>query len=266
MREFDFIEWIRRQGGLDPSVVPVGPGDDCAVVKVGGEELLVTTDQVVDGVHVSLAEHGPEPVGRKAAARAISDIAAMAGVPVGMVASVAAPPGLSRADAEAIYRGLRSAGDPLGCPLVGGDVAAWSGEAERLQMTVTVFGRADGVGPILRAGAAPGDAICVTGAFGGAWRSERHLTFIPRVTEARILAGRYDVRAMIDVSDGLAADLGRILEASDVGAEIEAACVPLSEPAAAALRNDPGLLEVILTGGDDYELLFTVASGGESRV
>ena len=141
MRELDFIDWIRKQGSFDPGVIEVGPGDDCAVLKVGGERLLITTDQVLDGVHFSLVDHGPQGAGRKAAARALSDIAAMAGLPVAMVATVAAPKGLSDADAQAIYQGLRSGGDPFDCPLAGGDVAAWAGDQGRLQISVTVLGR-----------------------------------------------------------------------------------------------------------------------------
>jgi len=249
MREFEFIEWVRRQGGVSPGVV-VGPGDDCAVLRVGRQTLLITTDQVLDGVHVSLAEHGAEAVGRKAAARAVSDIAAMAGEPVAMVASVAAPPGLSEADARAIYHGLRA----LGCPLVGGDLAAWRDDAARLQMTVTVLGRTGAAGPVLRSGARPHDAVCVTGSLGGAWRGSRHLTFTPRVAEARLLAGAYGLHAMIDISDGLAADLGHIVADSSVAAEIVAEDLPVHPDAAGAV--DP--LAAALFDGEDYELLFTL--------
>ena len=257
MREFEFIEWIRRQGVVSPGVV-VGPGDDCAVLRVGKETLLVTTDQVLDGVHASLAEHGAEAVGRKAAARAVSDIAAMAGEPVAMVASVAAPAGLSAADAQGLYRGLRA----VDCPLVGGDLAAWREEAGRLQMTVTVLGRAGGIAPVLRSGARPGDAICVTGSLGGAWRGSRHLTFTPRVAEARLLARAYNLHAMIDISDGLAADLGHIVADSGVAAEVVAEDVPVHPDAAGV--EDP--LAAALFDGEDYELLFTLPAGQADRL
>ena len=158
MREFEFIQWLRGQGRFDPDAVGVGPGDDCAVVRLGGEELLITTDQVLDGVHVSLVEHGPAAAGRKAAGRALSDVAAMAGVPLAMVATVAAPEGFSQDDGQALYEGLRSAGDEFSCPLVGGDIAAWDDPAGRLQISVTVLGRAEGIEPILRSGAAAGQA------------------------------------------------------------------------------------------------------------
>ncbi|MCD4699761.1 MAG: thiamine-monophosphate kinase, partial [Phycisphaerae bacterium] len=169
MREFEFIEWIRRQGRFDPEVVAVGPGDDCAVLNVGAEKLLMTTDQVLDGVHFSLIKHGAHAAGRKAAARALSDIAAMGGEPVAMVATVATPKGFSRANAEAVYLGLRTCGDEFDCPLVGGDVAVWGESPGPLQISVTIMGRGGGIEPVLRSGARAGDVICVTGGLGGAW-------------------------------------------------------------------------------------------------
>jgi thiamine-monophosphate kinase len=262
MREWEFIEWIRRQGKFDPSVVVVGPGDDCAVVRAGGQKLLVTADQVLDGVHFSLAEHGPEAAGRKAAARNLSDIAAMAGLPLAMVATVAAPKGFSREDAESVYRGLRAAGDAFDCPLVGGDVAAWSAEQDRLQVSVTMLGRSAGIEPVLRVGAKVGDAVCVTGALGGAWSGRRHLTFTPRVHEARKLACLFAPTAMIDVSDGLAADLAHIAAESAVGAEVDASAVPVHPDARG--KEDP--LAAALYDGEDYELLFTLPAANAEQL
>lgn len=262
MRELEFIEWIRRQGGFDPAVVALGPGDDCAVLNLGGEKLLLTTDQVLDGVHFSLGGHEPEAAGRKAAARSLSDIAAMAALPVAMVATVAAPKGFSRADAEALYRGLRGAGEAFDCPLVGGDVAAWSEAAGRLHVSVTVAGRSAGLEPVLRSGAKVGEAICVTGALGGAWRGSRHLSFTPRIHEARKLAAEFGVGAMIDVSDGLAADLGHIATESGVAAEVDAPAVPVHEDACRA--DDP--LSAALFDGEDYELLFTLPPDRAARL
>jgi len=254
MRERDFIEWIRSQGAFDPSAVPVGPGDDAAVVTCGGEPVVVTTDQLLDGVHFVLAEHGPAAAGRKAMARSLSDIAAMAAAPLAAVATVALPTGFEQADAEALYCGLRAAGDALGCPVVGGDVAAWDGA---LAISVTAFGRPGGIEPVLRSGAEPGDAICVTGALGGAWRSGRDLSFTPRVVEARAMAAGSDLHAMIDLSDGLATDLGHLCVASGVGAEIRADAVPI-HPDAALAGPERSPLAAALTDGEDYELLLAL--------
>jgi thiamine-monophosphate kinase len=262
MRESEFIDWIRSQREFDPAVVPVGPGDDCALVMCGGERLLVTTDQLLDGVHFDLKRDGPEVMGRKAMARAISDIAAMAAVPLAAVMTVAMPKGFTEADAEAMYRGRRSVSDEFKCPMVGGDVGAWNGPAA---VSVTVFGRSAGVQPVLRSGARVGDAICVTGQFGGAWLSDRHLTFRPRIREARQLAASCSLHAMIDVSDGLALDLWRICKASNVGAEVVAAQVPVHPDAAAGRKIEP--LQAALADGEDYELLFAMpADQAESLV
>lgn len=253
MRESDFIEWICRQKEFDPAIVPVGPGDDCAMVVCGSERLLLTTDQLLDGVHFDLKTHGPKAMGRKAMARALSDIAAMAAAPLAAVATVALPKGFSQADAEAMYRGRRSVSDEFNCPMVGGDVGAWNGPAA---VSVTVLGRSAGIQPVLRSGAKVGDAICVTGKFGGAWLSDRHLTFKPRIREARQLAASCSLHAMIDVSDGLALDLSRICRASGVGADVFAEQVPVHPNAAGGRNIDP--LRAALGDGEDYELLFTL--------
>ncbi len=262
MREFDFIEWVRGRAGFDRRLVEVGPGDDCAVLRFGAEKLLVTCDQVLEGVHFSLTRHGPAAAGRKAAARNLSDVAAMAGLPVAMVAALGAPKGFSQADAEAVHDGLRSVGDEFDCPLVGGDLAAWSDPSGRLHISVTVLGRSAGVGPVLRSGATPGDAVCVTGTLGAAWNSRRHLSFTPRVREARSLAGAFPVHAMIDISDGLAADLGHLAAASGVAAEVDAAGVPISEPG----RDCSDPLAAALFDGEDYELLFALPPDHAERL
>ncbi len=253
MKEHQFIDWIRSQSRFDPVKVPVGPGDDCAVVSFSDDKLIVTTDQVLDGVHFILAEHGPTAAGRKAMARNLSDIAAMAAVPVAATATVALPRGICQEDVEAIYHGLRSVADQFDCPLVGGDVGAWDGA---LAISVTAFGRAGQGGTILRSGAAKGDAICVTGSLGGAWRGTRHLEFTPRIAEARTLAANYELHAMIDISDGLATDLGHLCESSGLGAEIESAAVPI-HPEVANL-DDP--LAAAISDGEDYELVFTLSA------
>jgi len=254
MREFEFIEWIRSQSRLDPVTVPVGPGDDTAVVMCGGEKLLVTVDQLLDGVHFVLAEHGPQNAGGKAMARSLSDVAAMAALPIGAVVGVALPKGFAREDAERMYTGLRKAGEKFRCPIVGGDVGVWDGP---LVISVTVFARPAGIKPVLRSGAKVGDAICVTGSLGGAWKSLRHLKFVPRVHEARILASRHELHAMIDISDGLAADLGHICDASSIGAEILADSVPI-HPELKASAGDPAALSAAMGDGEDYELLFAL--------
>jgi len=252
MKESAVIAHIRSLSGFDPAVVPVGPGDDMAVVRRGGQDLLVATDQVLDGVHFVLAEHGARAAGRKAMARNLSDVAAMAAEPLAAVATVALPRDFVDTDAKELYAGLRELGDEFACLLVGGDIATWDGA---LAVSLTILATPGPRGPVLRGGAQTGDAVCVTGSLGAGWHGQRHLTFTPRVREALALAARCELHAMIDISDGLATDLGHVCEMSGVGAEVEAAAVPV-HPDAARLRPDPPA--AALGDGEDYELLFTL--------
>ncbi|MFA6133349.1 MAG: thiamine-phosphate kinase [Phycisphaerae bacterium] len=263
MREFDFIDWIRSQSRFDPAAVPLGPGDDMAVVTCGGENVLVTVDQVLDGTHFVLDRDGAQAAGRKAMARNLSDVAAMAAWPLCAVASVALPKGFSQADAQWLYQGMRSIGDTFACPLVGGDISSWDG---RLAVSVTVLARPAGIAPVLRSGAQAGDAICVTGQLGGAWRSQRHLHFLPRIREARELASTFSLHAMIDISDGLSGDLGHLCRESGVGAEIEADKIPVHPDASLQAVGLSAPLSAALGDGEDYELLFTLPSDQADRL
>ena len=246
MREQALIDWIsnRCQGALPGDWV--GPGDDCAIVTIGEERLLITTDQVLDGIHLHLSQAGPAAAGRKALARNFSDIAAMAALPLCATATVSLPKGFTDEDARAVYTGMEALAEQFNCPLVGGDVAMWD---QPLAVSVTVIGQPRGVEPVLRSGAHVGDAVCVTGPLGAAWQTGRDLTFIPRIAEARQLAERCDLHAMMDVSDGLAMDLPRLCSASGVGAEIIGEQVPI--------HADAADLNAALSDGEDYELLFT---------
>jgi thiamine-monophosphate kinase len=259
MDEFEFIDWIRRQKAVQSELVSIGPGDDCAVLRIDREQVLVTTDQCADGVHFVLSQCGPEAAGYKVMARNLSDIAAMAGLPLAAVATVMLPRGMADKDVQDIYRGLRRSADAFDCPIVGGDVGSWDG---RLVLTVTLLGRPAAGKPILRGGARVGDAICVTGALGGSLASGKHLSFTPRIREAAALAGRVELHAMIDISDGLAGDLWHICRESGVGAEVVAEALPLSPAAREAA--DP--LEAALSDGEDYELLFTLAPEGAQEL
>lgn len=246
MREQTLIDWIsnRCSDALPPDWV--GPGDDCAIITLGDERLLITTDQVLDGVHLDLSKAGPAAAGRKALARNLSDIAAMAALPLCATATVSLPKTFTDEDAKAVYTGMEALAEQFNCPLVGGDIAMWN---RPLAVSVTVMGRPEGIEPVLRSGAQVGDAICVTGPLGAAWRTGRDLTFTPRIAEARQLADECDLHAMMDISDGLAMDLPRLCKASSVGAEILAEQIPVHAAAD---------LTAALCDGEDYELLFTL--------
>ena len=250
--EFEFIEWVRKQhraGGA----VKVGVGDDLAVVDwPAGDLLLVGVDQVLDGVHFDSAVHSPRAIGKKVMNRNLSDCAAMACLPAVAVATVALPKGAGVGYAKELYLGMKEAGEKFGCVIVGGDTASWGG---RLAVTVTILGRSDGIAPVTRGGARAGDHLYVTGKLGGTILG-RHMTFEPRVAEARALASKFGVTAMIDLSDGLSRDLGHICRQSGVGAVVYGDRVPVHEDALRVGDGRPGL-EHALHDGEDHELLFT---------
>jgi thiamine-monophosphate kinase len=255
MRESDLHRNIFARsadlGAAFPGIV-VGPGDDCAVVRTsGGEELLLKVDQVVEGRHFTF-ETPVDLIARKAIARAVSDIAAMGGTPRWGMAGGVLPPGYPHAD-ELCAR-LAHWGRAFGAPLVGGDIAA--GEAgSPLVLGISLVGVPHGTrGAVLRSGARVGDEVWVTGKIGGSLVSERHLTFQPRVREGTRLCDALgsDLHAMMDVSDGLGRDAGRMATASGVRIVIEGSRVPLHPEASDVIRA--------AGDGEDYELLFCVAA------
>jgi thiamine-monophosphate kinase len=247
--ESEFLAWLYAQQSAAPGV-PVGIGDDLAVLKWGGSSdlLLVGIDQVLDGVHFDSKIHSPRDIGRKAINRNISDCAAMASLPVAAVASAAMPRGSSIEFAKDLYLGMKSAADAFDCKIVGGDTSAWDG---KLALTVAIIGKSDGIQPITRTGAKVGDGVFVSGPLGGSLASGRHLTFTPRVRLAREIASTGTITSMIDVSDGLSRDLRQICDASHVSAIINAANIPI--------HVDAQNLEAALNDGEDHELLFTAS-------
>jgi thiamine-monophosphate kinase len=252
--EFEFIDWIRSRTPSLPGV-PIGIGDDAALLRVGPTgECLVTVDMLMDGVDFRLHEVDPTAVGRKALAVSLSDIAAMAGKPVAVVVALALPEKAGRRLAEQIHTGISALASEFNVAIIGGDTNAWHGP---LVISTTVIGVATGKGPVRRNRAEAGDWILVTGDLGGSILG-KHMTFRPRVREAMALHKAASLHAMIDVSDGLAADLHHLLDESGVGATIRAADLPISD---AALRLDDlrSPLEHALGDGEDFELLFTVS-------
>ena len=254
--ELALIDWIRLNGPPSGSKVTIGPGDDLAGLSLDGQELLFGCDQVLDGVHFDLSQCGARAAGRKALARNLSDVAAMAAEPLAAVASVALPNDMPAKEAQEIVKGMWQLAQEFDCPLTGGDVGSWD---QALAISVSILARAAGIEPVLRSTAKPGDVIMVTGELGGAILG-KHLSFVPLVKEARLLAKAIKVRAMIDVSDGLARDLHHIAKESGCGARIIAEQIPISEAAKDLAKKSGGsALEHSLSDGEDYELLFTVA-------
>jgi len=259
--EFAYIEWLRRQTPSDRRVL-VGPGDDAAALGLTPDRpCLVTTDMLLDGSCFVLAEAGPRRVGRKAMAVNLSDIAAMAGRPVAAVVSVGLPRRGGRALAEELYLGLREVADAFDTAIVGGDTNSWDGP---LVISVTLLGEATARGAVTRSGARPGDWLLVTGPLGGSLLG-KHLDFTPRVHEALRLHEAADLHALIDISDGLAADVHHLCDESRCGAVLRAEAIPISD-AARALNDGRPPLQHALGDGEDFELVCAVAPADGERL
>ncbi len=228
----------------DSSRVLTGVGDDCAVLRGEGRShfLLFKTDAVVEGVHFKKNER-PEFIGRKALARALSDLAAMGAAPLAAVVTLGVPREESVRRLSAIYRGLEAVAKKYGVNLVGGETT----RARQLFINVALLGECRGYRPVLRSGARAGDSIFVTGLL-GATRKRHHLVFDPRLAEGQWLARHKIASSLIDLSDGLGADLPRLAAASHVSFQLDPKAIPRARGATfAAALND----------GEDYELLFT---------
>lgn len=256
MGEFDYIRWLRDLTPSWPRVL-VGPGDDCAVLGgVSSRPLIVTTDMLLEGSHFVLADVGARRVGRKAMAVNLSDIAAMGGKPIAAFVSVGLPRGTAQAIGEELYRGLRECADQYNTAIAGGDTNTWNGG---LVVSVTLIGEPGPQGPVRRKGAAPGDWLFVTGPLGGSILG-KHLDFTPRVHEALQVQEHVTLKAMIDISDGLAADAFHLCEESACGVVLFADRIPISD-SARQLNDGRSALDHALSDGEDFELAFAVSPG-----
>jgi len=253
MTETELIQKLTAGLSSDSSVL-TGPGDDCAVIELGGQKLLFKTDAIVEGIHFSVDEP-PEKIGRKAMARSLSDIAAMAGTPSHALVTIGMCEEHKAAFVEMIFMGLRDIANEYNVNIVGGETTT----LPKLTLSISLLGTCNN--PILRIGSHLGDALFVTGELGGSIAGH-HLEFIPRIREAHWLAEHFDLHAMIDLSDGLATDLRHLL-GKNFGAEILTAALPIRREAKSLAKENPSgktALLAALTDGEDYELLFTVAA------
>lgn len=255
--ELEFIRRLRARlaGQLPPTSLPFG--DDLAPLP-GGHDLLWSTDMLMDGVDFDSRVHSWKAVGRKALAINLSDCAAMATLPVAALCAVALDNRLTLENALDLADGVIECGREHGCPLVGGDTNSWD---HPTVISVTVAARPDSPHPpVRRDGARPGDLLVATGRFGGSILG-RHLTFTPRLAESLALSRACRPHAMIDVSDGLARDLGHICTASGCGAEIDDSALdelihPDARRQSARTEREPRLHA--LHDGEDFELLAAI--------
>jgi thiamine-monophosphate kinase len=261
--EFEFLDWLSGRLKAHPRL-RLGPGDDAALLRLSeSRDCVVTVDMISDGVDFDLAAVDPRRVGRKALAVNLSDLAAMAARPIGAVVALALPRPSALPLAIELYQGLLPLAERYDLAIAGGDLQTWEGP---LVISVTLLGEPTPRGPLLRSTARPGDAIVVTGDFGGSILG-KHLDFEPRVEEALLLHQRYDLHAGMDVSDGLSLDLARLCRASGCGAVLDLESVPISA-AARQLAEKSGQtpLEHALSDGEDFELLLAVPEAEARRM
>jgi thiamine-monophosphate kinase len=251
MRETEIIEGIRSlalKNYRDKSLM-LGIGDDCAILRPSSkEDLVFTSDFVLEDRHFTLATHSPAAIGEKALARSLSDLAAMGAQPVFCLVSLAVPANLNGPFVNRFYQGLLLTANRYSISLAGGDLARFA----KVIADVTCCGRVPRGKALLRGNARPGQRIFVTGKLGAAAHAfavGRPILPVPRL-EAGAALRKLGVAAAIDLSDGLSLDLARLCRESNVGAEISSKSLPIARQAT---------FDEALNGGEDYELLFTAA-------
>lgn len=292
--EVEFVRWLARLNPRRGGRVQLGIGDDAALIRVRrGQELILTTDLSIEGVHFTRALHPPRSVGHRALARSLSDIAAMGGTPRFALVSLALSKRTTRAWVESFYAGLMTLAKRFGVVLIGGDTAVVPSSTA---VDVIVVGEVERSRALRRSSARPGDQIYVSGRLGLAalglrflerrprvpqlsrgkpWRGfttatagqavQAHLYPEPQCALGRFLSKKRFASSAIDISDGLSTDLAHLCEASGVGALVWANRIPRPEVRDAARSSREAPLDLALHGGEDYQLLFTVPSSKAAK-
>ncbi|MCB9412893.1 MAG: thiamine-phosphate kinase [Actinobacteria bacterium] len=268
VNEFDLIDTI-TSGLPVPDFVALGIGDDAAVVDLSGSQVVACTDMLIEGRHFRKAWSSAEDIGHRVAAANLADLVAMGAAPLALMVAMAIPVETETGWAADVIDGVQAEADLLGAAVIGGDTNSTDGP---IVISATALGDMRGRNPIRRSGARPGDQVALVGRQGWAaagltvlsrgFRSPRVLVDAlrrPNVPyEAGIAAAAAGATSMIDVSDGLLADLGHIADASGVGIDIESDALRVDEPlkdTAVAFTMDP--LSWVLTGGEDHSLAAT---------
>ena len=285
MTEKDILGQIERAAagpsGRASRGLTLGIGDDAALFRPHpGREIILTTDWFLQGTHFLLDKHPADSIGWKCLARAVSDVAAMGGVPRCCLLSLTIPEDRTGAWLRAFLRGLRRASQRFECPLAGGDTT----KRHEVLISITVVGEVRRGQAIRRRGAKAGDLLYVSGRLGEAERGlellrkskskgkrtdphlKKHLYPEPRLALGQWLAEKRMASAMMDLSDGLSSDLPKLCAASGVGACVEAGLVPTSRIVRGTASQRKKSLHLALHGGDDYELLFTVPRAKASKM
>jgi thiamine-monophosphate kinase len=263
--ELAFIEQLKQRLPPHPQL-RLGVGDDAALLALAaGSDAVVTTDLLAEGTHFLRSEMLLPRIGRKALAVNLSDLAAMAARPVAAVIALLLPRDNALEIATALYDGLLPLAAEFGVAIAGGDTNTWDGP---LVISVTAIGESTSRGPLRRDGAQPGDAIVVTGDFGGSGAGKQ-FDFTPRIAESLLLNERYELHAGMDVSDGLSLDLSRLCAASGCGAMLNLEAITISVSAremSHADPNGPTALARALGDGEDFELLLAMPPDEAQRL
>ena len=259
--EHSFLAYLRGRCRSLPQVA-VGIGDDAAVIEPASEATVACCDQIIDKVDFDTDIHALRDIGYKAMAINLSDIAAMGAVPRSALVTLSLPSENATRVAGDVYEGILEAATQFDVAIAGGDLSTYDGP---LSLSITMLGNVSGR-PWLRSGAQEGDAIMVSGSFGGSILG-RHLRPQPRIELARYLRETVNVHAAIDVSDGLSLDLDRLCAASGVGAELEMASIPIDDDAIIlAAQGSQTPMDHAWADGEDFELIFTVSQEDADRL
>jgi len=283
--EFGLIELIRKKIYTRDKRVVVNIGDDAAILKSSASKLLVfTTDTLMEKVHFDLKYYSFKDLGWKCMAANLSDIAAMGGTPLAGLVSLGLPQRIKTEEVLELYSGIKSLSSEFRCPIVGGDIFSSS---RALVITISLLGEIEKNLFKTRYGAKIGDLIFVTGDLGGAeaglrvlrnysgkkkipFKSsavKKHLSPYPKIGEAKLLVQSLKITSMIDISDGLSSDLYHLCEESDKGALVYAEKIPISQNTIKTCKSLNLLpLNLALSSGEEYELLFTLSSGEEEKL
>lgn len=247
--EDELVRRLLRHSPTNPDLL-VGPGDDCAVAQLNEDwDLLLKTDCIVSGIHFTL-DMPAKLIGRKALARALSDIAAMGGIPEHALVTVIAHAELDPVMLCEAYEGIAELAKEWNVSLAGGETSSLPQPG--LIFNVCLTGKTPKGEAILRSTARAGDLIAVTGELGGSFASGHHLTFTPRLHEAQLLLREHIPTAMMDLSDGLGTDLSRLAQSSHLGFHLNTDKIPCRKRCS---------IQQSLCDGEDYELLFTLPRG-----